>query len=419
MIKSIYDPEFFRAAGHGLVDQLADFLVAAGKGEMPALPETNPAARADCYQQRLPVEPAPDFSRTLSDRLQDLIEQGIHLQHPGYVGHQVGAPIPVASLAELVAGVLNQSMAVYEMSPAATHIEHQTVRWLCDLIGWDQHADGVFTSGGSLGNLTALLAARNHLTGGAAWEQGLCSGPPLAVIVSEHAHYSVARAAGILGLGQEGVIRVPVDRHFRIQLPALADRYQTAQAQGKKVVAVVASAGTTATGSFDSLWEIGEFCRARGVWLHVDGAHGASVLLSPKYKELAAGIEMADSVVWDAHKMLFMPGLATALLFRDGTRCYEAFRQEASYLFGRHAFPEHDLGLRTIECTRPMQAWKLWLRSSSTAHAASANWLRRSWIWRATLRRRSDRSPISSCSPSRCAIFSASATFPAARHRRR
>jgi L-2,4-diaminobutyrate decarboxylase len=361
MIESIYDPEFFRAAGHRLVDQLANFLTAAWKGGMPVLPQPSPTALADCYQQPVPLEPASDLSGALTQRVRELIEQGIHLQHPGYIGHQVGAPIPAASLAELVAGVLNQSMAVYEMSPAATHIEHQTVRWLCSLIGWDQQADGVFTSGGSLGNLTALLAARNHATSGAAWEQGVRSGPQLAVIVSEHAHYSVERAAGILGLGQEGVIRVPVDKHFRIQLPALADCYHAAEAQAKIVVAVVASAGTTATGSFDSLRQIGEFCRARGVWFHVDGAHGASVLLSPKYQELAAGIEMADSVVWDAHKMLFMPGLATALLFREGARGYEAFRQEASYLFGRHAFPEHDLGLRTVECTRPMQAWKLWL----------------------------------------------------------
>jgi L-2,4-diaminobutyrate decarboxylase len=361
MINSIYDPEFFRAAGHRMVDQLADFLLAARKGEMLALPELDPPALARHYQQLLPVEPAADTSRALFHRLQELMERGIHLQHPGYIGHQVGAPIPAASLAELVAGVLNQSMAVYEMSPAATHIEHQTVRWLCDLVGWDNRADGVFTSGGSLGNLTALLAARNHATGGAAWEAGLRSCPPLAMLVSEYAHYSVARAAGILGLGQEGVVRVPVDDRFRISLPALKDCYHAAVAQGKKVAAVVASAGTTATGSFDPLREIGEFCRAQGVWFHVDGAHGASVLLSPKYKDLTEGIELGDSLVWDAHKLLFVPGLATALLFRDGTRGYEAFRQEASYLFGRHAFPEHDLGLRTIECTRPMQAGKLWL----------------------------------------------------------
>lgn len=361
MTTSIYDPEFFRAAGHSLVDELADFMLAAQKGEMPVLPQPDPRALAECYQQPLPAEPAMDAAQTLSRHVRELIEQNIHLQHPGYLGHQVGAPVPASALAELATGVFNQSTAVYEMSPAATHLEHQTVRWLCGLIGWDGQADGVFTSGGSLGNLTALLAARNHSTGGAAWQKGVGSGPPLAFLVSEHAHYSVERAAGILGLGQEGVVRVPVDDHFRIHLPALADCYHAAQAQGRKVAAVVASAGTTATGSFDPLREIGEFCRAQGVWFHVDGAHGASVLLSPKYKHLAAGIELADSVIWDAHKMLFMPNISTALLFRNGAHGYEAFTQEASYLFGRHAFPEHDLALRTIECTRPMQSWQLWL----------------------------------------------------------
>jgi len=162
-------------------------------------------------------------------------------------------------------------------------------------------------------------------------------------------------------LGQDAVVTVPVDGRFRIHVPALEDCFCAAEAQGRKVVAVVASAGTTAMGSFDPLREIGEFCRVRGVWYHLDGAHGASVLLSPKYRELADGIELADSVVWDAHKMLFVPGLATAVLFREGAHGYEAFTQEASYLFGRQAYPQHNLGLRTVECTRPLQAWKLWL----------------------------------------------------------
>ncbi|MFZ0963233.1 MAG: aminotransferase class V-fold PLP-dependent enzyme [Terriglobia bacterium] len=361
IIDSMYDPEIFRQAGHRLIDQLTEYLLAARQGQMPVLPEPAPPALADRHQQAPPAEAAPDAMKYLAQRVQELVEQGIHLQHPGYIGHQVCPPLPVSSLADLAAGVFNQSMPVYEMSPSATHIERQTARWLCNIIGWDKAADGVFTSGGSLGNLTALLAARNHATGGAAWEKGVRSGPPLAILVSEHAHYSVARSAGILGLGQENVLRVPVDRQFRMDAAALAACYHEAMAQGKKVVAVVASAGTTATGSFDPLREIGKFCRTQGVWFHVDGAHGASVLLSPKYRSLADGIELADSVIWDAHKMLFVSSLATALLFRQGSHGYEAFSQEASYLFGRHAFPEYDLGLRTIECTRPMQAWKLWI----------------------------------------------------------
>jgi hypothetical protein len=126
---------------------------------MPVLPEPAPPTLAERYQGPLPIEPAADVMKALSCRLQELIAQGIHLQHPGYIGHQVGAPLPAASLAELVTGVFNQSMAVYEMSPSATHIERQTARWLCNLIGWGKEADGVFTSGGSLGNLTALLVA--------------------------------------------------------------------------------------------------------------------------------------------------------------------------------------------------------------------------------------------------------------------
>ncbi len=361
IIQSIYDPETFRQTGHRLIDLLTDHMVAAHKGEMAVLPHPGPSTLAESYQQPAPAEPAADAGECLIERLRELIDQSNQLHHPGYIGHQVGAPVPASSLAELVAGVLNQSMAVYEMSPAATHIEHQTVRWLCQLMGWDEQSDGVFTSGGSLGNLTALLAARNHATGGAAWEKGLRSSPPLALVVSEQAHYSVARAAGILGLGQDAIIRVPVDRQFRMDTAALIESCRAAEAQGKKIVAVVASAGTTATGSFDPLLKIGEFCHEKGIWFHVDGAHGASVLLSPKYRHLASGIELANSVAWDAHKMLFMPNLATALLFRQGSRGYEAFSQEASYLFGRHAFPEHDLGLRAIECTRPMQAWKLWI----------------------------------------------------------
>jgi L-2,4-diaminobutyrate decarboxylase len=361
IIDSIYNPESFRQAGHALVDQLADYLLTVRKGDMPVLPVPEPSALAARFQQALPIEPAPDAAAAFSRLVQEYIQLGNHLHHPGNVGHQVAPALPAAALAELAIGLLNQSMAVYEMSPCATHIEHQTVRWLCGLVGWDQRFDGVFTAGGSLGNLTALLAARNHVTGGAAWEQGTRAGAPLVFLVSEHAHYSVVRAAGILGLGQQNVLRVPVDGHFCMDMAALAECHRAAEAQGKKVAAVVGSAGTTATGAFDPLCEIGEFCRARGVWFHVDGAHGASVLLSPKYRDLAAGIELADSVAWDSHKMLFMPGLATALLFRDGTHGYEAFHQEASYLFARHSFPEHDLGLRTIECTRPVQAWKLWV----------------------------------------------------------
>ena len=356
-----YDPKFFRRTGHRLVDLLADYLAAARERRLPVLPEPDPRALAPRYQAAAPAGPAARAEDTFLKRVEELIAESTHLHHPGYIAHQVAPPLPVGALADLLQGVLNQSLAVYEMSPAATHIERQTVRWLCALVSWDQDSDGVFTSGGSLGNLTGLLAARNQATNGAAWERGVGAGPRLAILACENAHYSVARAAGILGLGQKGVVRVPVDARYAMDFGALEKAYVRAVADGHQVVAVVASAASTATGSFDPLRRIGEFCRERGVWLHVDGAHGASVLFSEKYRHLADGLELADSIVWDAHKLLYLPSLATAVLFRRREASYAAFQQHASYLFDRHNEPDMDLARRTVECTKRMMAWKLWI----------------------------------------------------------
>jgi L-2,4-diaminobutyrate decarboxylase len=287
------------------------------------------------------------------------------------MGHQLPPALPLAALADLISSLLNNSVAVYEMAQAGTQIERQVIRWLCASLGWDQASDGVLTSGGSLGNLTALLAARNHATQGSAWRQGIHAGPPLALLVSDQAHYSLARAAGVLGLGQESVVTIPTDSRFRVDLSALADMYGRTVQEGKKVVAVVASAGTTATGSFDPLREMGEFCREKGVWFHIDGAHGASALFSEKYSSLADGIGLASSLVWDMHKMLFAPSLVTAVLFRHREDSYGAFSQEASYLFARR--PEEadfDIALRTLECTKRALGIKVWL--ALRVHGAKA-----------------------------------------------
>ena len=132
---------------------------------------------------------------------------------------------------------------------------------------------------------------------------------------------------------------------------------------GRKAIAVVASAGSTATGAFDPLEPVADFAQAHGLWFHVDGAHGAAASLSPKYRAQVKGIERADSVVWDAHKGLLMPALVTAVLFRDGARSFDAFSQEAHYLFhgdGDDARPYSDVGLRTLECTKEMMPLKVY-----------------------------------------------------------
>ena len=361
-VRAAFDAGLFRDQGHALIDQLADYLgrTTAG-GSVPVLPWVEPAVQLERWPGRFPEEP----SGGLEELVSKVLAASHHIHHPRYIGHQVTAPAPLIALTGLVGSLLNNSMAVYEMGPASTAMERRVVAWMAAQLGFGAGADGVLTSGGSVGNLTALLAARQARAGYDVWARGTHE-QPLAVLVSEQAHYSVRRAAAIMGLGEDGVVLVPTDARFRLRAEALPDALERAQRAGRRVVAVVASAGSTATGALDPLDAVADFCAAHDLWLHVDGAHGAALALSPRHRPRLAGIERADSVVWDAHKMMLTPGLVTAVLFREGARSYEPFAQEASYLFGGAA-PEDEwfnYAHRTLECTKRMKSLELYVALS-------------------------------------------------------
>lgn len=353
-----FSPEHFRELGHALIDRLASYLSAAEARELPVLPFTGPEQLARSLESEFAV-PNPE---TWEHALPSWLAGAIHLHHPRYVGHQVTSPLPEAALSELVAALSNNGAAVYEMGPLEVAMERALLKRFGRFIGFDEQADGVFTSGGSAGNLTALLAARQAKAGFDAWNEGLTAGPPLGVLVSEQAHYSVQRSLEIAGLGRAAVECVPVDSAYRMQPELLADARRRLATRGRRAIAVVASAGSTATGAYDPLEPIAAYCEREALWLHVDGAHGASALLSPRLRTRLAGIARADSVVWDAHKMLLMPALATAVVFRQGQHSYEAFAQKASYLFeGDDPRSEwFNLASRTLECTKRWLALPLY-----------------------------------------------------------
>lgn len=342
-----YDPEAFRAAGHRMIDRIADYLTRAGARDMPVL--------AQLDKEQLLRSLSSDFSAPqgeLTDLLTEVVQSSNHVHHPGFIGHQVSAPIPTSILAEATSALLSNGMAIYEMGQMQTVMERHVVRFLANELGLPESADGVLTHGGSLGNMTALLAARQSLAGHDIWTEG--QKEPLALLVSDQAHYCVARAVQCMGWGAGGAIAVPSDDLFRMRRPALEASLEQAQKAGRKTIAVVASSCSTALGSFDPLDEIADFCRDHGLWLHVDGAHGASLALSTRHRSVLSGIERADSVVWDLHKMMGLPALNTAVLFRDSSRSYAAFAQDAAYLFeGEQAREEwFNIGLRTMECTK-------------------------------------------------------------------
>ena len=361
-VEHAYDPERFRVLGHRVVDLLADHLARATSRDstLPVLPAIAPEEMMTRWPARFPERGGEDLFGLLSRA----IDESNHLQHPRYIGHQVTAPLPEAAVCELVAALLNNSMAVYEMGPASTAMERAVIAWMARMLDYPADAEGVLTSGGSVGNLTALIAARRAKAPDEPSER-------LAVLTGEQTHYSVRRAVEIMGFGADGVVTVPVDERFRLRADALEAAQRAATERGRRVIAVVASACSTATGSFDRLEPIADHCARHDLWLHVDGAHGASAILSPAHRHLLAGVGRADSVVWDAHKMMLMPSLVTAVLFRDGARSYEVFAQQASYLFeGKKARDEwFNTGLRTLECTKRMMALKVYAALSTRGPA--------------------------------------------------
>ena len=363
-IRTMFDGTELRGAGHVIVDLLADYLDRNLQGQGNVLDWQAPQEAIARWQQPIPKQPSLTPKGFIAALRDDILVSTLHIHHPRNMGHQVAPPLPVAALCDLVAALTNQAMAVYETGPSATLIERQVIQWLGELIGW-QGTEGVLTSGGAQANLTALLAARqvqSRKRGHDTWRQGVDAGQRLCILASEHAHYSVSRAAGIMGLGTDAVIKVATDAQGRIDLQALENAYAGCFSRRQRPFAVAANAACTPTGSIDPLQAIGEFCRAHDLWFHVDGAHGASALLSARHRQALQGIALADSVVWDGHKLLYMPATVSAVLFRESQHSYAAFAQEASYLFqGDSAADEHyNTSYRTLECTKRMMGLKLW-----------------------------------------------------------
>ncbi len=367
---ALYDPEFVRLAGRRLADLLADHFRRVQNRETVALNWRHPAENAADAGAILdagtagPTSLDPEaVAARFAALVQTALDRGQNLHSPRYVGHQVPPPVPLAGLFDAVAAVTNQPMAIYEMGPWATAVEDALVARLGAKLGYEAGTfAGVVTHGGSLANTTALLTARNVALGDA-WEAGVArAGPPPALVAHGEAHYCVNRAAGILGLGTRQVVRPPLDDRRRIDPAGLDRTLADLKSAGRPVIAVAASAPATPIGAFDPLEPIADVCERHGVWLHVDAAHGGAVAFSDTHRHLIKGIERADSVVWDAHKMLHVPALCTFLFYKNREHRFEAFRQEAPYLFDATdpGLADYDSGLRTLECTKRGAAFGLW-----------------------------------------------------------
>ncbi len=356
-IKKAYEPHHFREQGHQLIDLLADYLQTV---------QDNPDS-LEAIHWKEPEEMLKNWSLDEEEPRENnwlnfykkVLDTSVHVHHPKYMGHQISPTAPVAALAGFLGDFLNNGMGVYEMGVTSTTLERIVIKKVAGQMGFGPKAGGFLTSGGTLGNLTALLCARSRMANRNIWQEG--GGTQLALMVSEQAHYCVDRAVRIMGWGEGGIIKVPANEQFQMRTELLPELLEKAEAEGRKVIAVVGSACTTSTGSFDDLNAIGRFCKEKGLWFHIDGAHGAAAVFSEKYSSLVSGLEKADSVVMDFHKMLLTPSITTALVFKKEEDTYRTFAQKAQYLWNTEEDREwFNLAKRTFECTKLMLSIKVY-----------------------------------------------------------
>ena len=357
-ILEILESDTLASSGAEIVALVSEYLAETRDGAGRVSTERTPEEISVRFNEPMPRRGMPITK--LAGRLRsDVMADCNRLYHPMYMGHQVAPPLPIAVWTEPLISVLNQSVAVWEMSPTATVIEHRVIRWMTELVGWGDASGGTLTSGGTEATFTALLAARNTIIPDA-WTNGVGPNSPV-VLCGEHAHYAVSRALGELGMGVKSLITV-ASRDFRMDSSALTIALDEAARSGKAVMAVVATAGSTATGSFDDLEAIGTICNDRGIWLHVDGAHGASALLSGTRADALRGVRHARSLAWDPHKGMLLPIATGMLLMRDRQDLHRAFAQRAPYLFHERAGSRAwDLGVESFQCSRRADVLKLWV----------------------------------------------------------
>ncbi len=326
----------------------------------PTQPILSPAIEA------LLGAPLPELGspvRQTIDEAAQILDESIAQSRPRYFAYVGSSGLEIGVVADALAAAHDVNLATD--SAAATAIEREAVRWVAQFVGFPA-AGGTFTSGGTISNMTAIAAARERALPGSR-RSGLAGLRPV-LYASREVHYSVHRAAEILGIGSDNVRAVGVDEHRRMRPDLLAAAIDADLAAGLVPVCVIATAGTTLTGAVDPLARAADVCDERGIWLHVDGAYGLPAASTPEAAPLFAGLERARSVSMDAHKWLFLPKACGVVLVRDETDLTRAFSHADTYM--PHVEEHPNAVETTLEYSRPFRALKLWL--AFRTHGAAA-----------------------------------------------
>ena len=346
-----------RRLGYWLIDHIDEFFAS-----LPDRAVQLPASQRSFgpLLDSLP-EHGEDAEKVLQEVFREMVDKGFHVPSANYFGLMNPTPVYMGVMAEALVAALNPQLATVKRSQLASKIEHETVRWLGELVGWEGDFNGTFTTGGNEANFTgmalALAAKFPNLI-----EDGVMSagGQPV-LYASEEAHHSIDKSAGLLGIGRKALRRIAVNQHMQLDLSALEHAIVRDRGEGKKPFCVVATAGTTNSGAVDDLRALGEICRHNDLWLHVDGAYGGAAIFSKKHRRVLRGIEQADSITIDPHKWLAVPLAAGVILTRRPEMLERAFAVAAPYMPKAAEAKGVDNSRLSAQWTRRMNSLKLWL----------------------------------------------------------
>ncbi|HYM25243.1 MAG TPA: aminotransferase class V-fold PLP-dependent enzyme [Vicinamibacterales bacterium] len=354
-------PNDFRAAGHALVDRVADFL--STLRDLPTAPDTTPAAvrakiRAD---EGVPRHGAPALE--VMERAAELVLEGSTLNgHPRFFGYITSSAAPIGALADLLAATVNPNCGAWSLSPVATEIEKQSLRWIAELIGFPTDCGGILVSGGNVANITCFIAATRAKSRRDLRALGVDKSDRLVVYASAEVHTWIQKAVDICGLGLDALRSIPVNEAREMRTDALRAQIEQDRREGLHPAVIIGTAGSVGTGAIDPLNELAAIAREFDLWFHVDGAYGApAAVLEDAPTELRA-IELADSVAVDPHKWFYAPLEAGCALVRRPSELHDAFVFHPPYYRFEGAAEDpptnfHEWGPQNSRGFRALKVW--------------------------------------------------------------
>ena len=357
-------PNEMRQLGYKAVDKVVEHL--ASIRDKPATRKLSVPEAKQRFGEKLAADPVAP-SQLLDEICDNALSSIMHLEHPRFFGYIPGPSSFVGVIGELLTAGFNIYGGTWLESSVVTHLELQASGYLADCCGFPDSAGGIFLSGGSMANLSALAVAR--------YQRAKSHQPKMRVYCSTQTHSSVGKALRILGFAEDQLRQIDSDGAHRLDATGLSAAVTEDEQRGLIPLAVVGNAGTTNSGAVDPLPELAQVCRQKNIWLHVDAAYGGGAVVCPMRRKLLNGIELADSIALDPHKWLFQPYGIGCLLVRDKTKLTDLFGMRAAYLSEMEGDPDEvnlfDLG---PELTRPSRGLRLWfsLRTLGQENLAAA-----------------------------------------------